>query len=341
MAIILDARSLCKAFGAVVAASEVSAAIEKDSVVGLIGTNGAGKTTFINIVTGYLKPARGSIAYEGRDITRLPPRDITRLGICRSFQIPQLYGSLSVFENMMIGIGIVLRNAGLAGCFSRRAALVPGYGEPAEAVAERILGRFGLLEYRERNAQVLPGGARKLLDIALAMVARPRLLLLDEPTSGVSAQEKFGIMQMVLDAVRAEGTTVLFVEHDMEVVSGFAQRVLAFYDGRIIADATPEVALADPEVRRHVVGRLKAAQAGATRLERGDQRGADPPRRIALRARSSHDRPDRPQWRRQDDAHEDGDGPPQAGRGRRAIRRPRSPRRADARARAPGHRLHA
>jgi branched-chain amino acid transport system ATP-binding protein len=254
MAIILDARSLCKTFGAVVAASEVSAAIEKDSIVGLIGTNGAGKTTFINIVTGYIKPDRGSIAYQGRDITRLPPREITRLGICRSFQIPQLYGSLSVFDNMMVGLGIVLRNAGLAGYFARGMAPVPGYGRPAEEVAEHLLGKFGLLDDRGRNAQVLPGGARKLLDIALAMVARPRVLLLDEPTSGVSAQEKFGIMQMVLDAVRAEGTTVLFVEHDMEVVSRFAQRVLAFYDGRIIADAPPQAALADPQVRRYVVG---------------------------------------------------------------------------------------
>jgi branched-chain amino acid transport system ATP-binding protein len=254
MAVILDARNLCKTFGAVTAASEVNAAIEKDSVVGLIGTNGAGKTTFINIVTGYIKPDRGSIAYEGRDITRLPPREITRLGICRSFQIPQLYGSLSVFDNMMVGLGIVLRNAGLAGYFSRGAAPVPGYGRPAEEVAERILGRFGLLDYRDRNAQVLPGGARKLLDIALAMVARPRILLLDEPTSGVSAQEKFGIMRMVLEAVRAEGATVLFVEHDMEVVSRFAQRVLAFYDGRIIVDAPPQAALADPQVKRYVVG---------------------------------------------------------------------------------------
>src|SRR4030095_7976793 len=99
MAVILDAKSLCKAFGAVTAASEVSAAIEKDSVVGLIGTNGAGKTTFINMITGYIKPDQGAVEYEGRDITRLPPRDITRLGICRSFQIPQLYPSLTVYEN--------------------------------------------------------------------------------------------------------------------------------------------------------------------------------------------------------------------------------------------------
>jgi len=258
MSVILDAQGLCKTFGAVTAASEVSAAIEKDSVVGLIGTNGAGKTTFINIVTGYIKPDRGSIAYEGRDITRLPPRAITRLGICRSFQIPQLYGSLTAFDNMMVGIGIVLRNAGLAGYFSRGAAPVPGYGRPAEEVAEHLLGRFGLLEERDRNAQVLPGGARKLLDIALAMVAKPRVLLLDEPTSGVSSQEKFGMMQMVLDAVRAEGVTVLFVEHDMEVVSRFAQRVLAFYDGRIIADAAPQAALAHPEVKRYVVGQRDA-----------------------------------------------------------------------------------
>jgi branched-chain amino acid transport system ATP-binding protein len=262
MSVILDARGLNKTFGAVTAAREVSAAIEKDSVVGLIGTNGAGKTTFINMITGFLKPDSGSIEYEGRDITRLPPRAITRLGISRSFQIPQLYSSLSVFENMMIGLGIVLENAGLAGYFSSgriwQTRPVPGFGKPAEEVAEHLLARFGLADYRARNAQVLPGGVRKLLDIALTMVAKPRVLLLDEPTSGVSAEEKFGIMQMVLDAVRAEGATVLFVEHDMEVVSRFAQRVLAFYDGRIIADAPPAVALQDPEVKRHVVGRARA-----------------------------------------------------------------------------------
>src|SRR5512144_1506573 len=124
MAVILHARGLTKNFGAVTAANDVSAAVEKDSVVGLIGTNGAGKTTFINMITGYLKPDRGAIEFEGRDITRLPPRAITRLGICRSFQIPQLYSSLTVYENMMVGLGVVLRNAGLGGYFTRRAPLV-------------------------------------------------------------------------------------------------------------------------------------------------------------------------------------------------------------------------
>src|SRR5437868_10214521 len=150
MAIVLQASGLCKAFGAVTAASEVSAAIEKDTVVGLIGTNGAGKTTFINMITGYLKPERGAIEYEGRDITALAPREITRLGICRSFQIPQLYGSLTVWENMMIGIGIVLANAGHGGFFSRGDALVPGHGRPAAQVAEHILGRLALADYRNR-----------------------------------------------------------------------------------------------------------------------------------------------------------------------------------------------
>src|SRR3954462_9005006 len=218
MAVILDARNLEKRFGAVTAAKSVNAAIEADSVVGLIGTNGAGKTTFINMITGYLKPDSGTIHFDGNDITKLAPRDITRLGICRSFQIPQLYSSLTVFEHMMMGLGVVLGNAGLGGFFSRGRPLVPGHDAPAEQVAERTLDRFGLADYRDRNAQVLPGGVRKLLDIALTMVAKPRVLLLDEPTSGVSAEEKFGIMQMVLDAVRAEGATVLFVEHDMEVV---------------------------------------------------------------------------------------------------------------------------
>ncbi|HLQ02382.1 MAG TPA: ATP-binding cassette domain-containing protein [Burkholderiales bacterium] len=256
MAVILDARGVNKSFGAVTAAAEINAAIEADSVVGLIGTNGAGKTTFINMITGYLKPDSGSIHYEGRDITALAPRQITRLGILRSFQVPQLYSSLNVRENMLIALGIMLHNAGRGGFFSRSRARpnVPGHDAPAEEVAERILERFGLAEYREKNAQVLPGGVRKLLDIALTLAAKPRVLLLDEPTSGVSAEEKFAIMEMVMKTMKAEGVTVIFVEHDMEVVSRFAERVLAFYDGRIIADAPPEVALGDPDVRRYVVG---------------------------------------------------------------------------------------
>jgi len=144
MAVILHARGLNKSFGAVTAASNVDVRVEKDSIVGLIGANGAGKTTFINLITGYLKPDTGAILFEERDITRLPPREITRLGICRSFQMPQLYSSLSVYQNMMVGLGVVLRNAGRGGYFSRGRPQVPGYDAPAEEVADRILDRFGL-----------------------------------------------------------------------------------------------------------------------------------------------------------------------------------------------------
>src|SRR5688572_9697292 len=158
MAAVLEARGLNKSFGAVTAASDINVAIEQDSVVGLIGSNGAGKTTFINLVTGYLKPTSGSIIFDGRDITPLSPRQITRLGICRSFQIPQLFASLTVYENLMTGVGVVFSGGGWSDAS-------PLEGTPERAV-ETMLERFGLTAYRDKKANVLPEGVRKLLDIA-------------------------------------------------------------------------------------------------------------------------------------------------------------------------------
>jgi branched-chain amino acid transport system ATP-binding protein len=247
MAVILDARGLNKTFGAVTAAADINVAVEQDSVVGLIGSNGAGKTTFINMVTGYLKPSSGSIHFDGRDITPLEPRQITRLGICRSFQIPQLFNSMTVHENLLVGVGIVVQaGEGLGGGGQR-------YADPSRAV-DAMLEQFNLGAYRDRQAALLPEGTRKLLDIAMAMVVRPRILLLDEPTSGVSADEKFSLMDMVMQAVRENKVTVLFVEHDMEIVGRYTHRVLAFYEGRIIADGEPAKVLDDVEVRRYVIG---------------------------------------------------------------------------------------
>jgi len=244
---ILETERLTKTFGAVTAAADLSVRIANDTVVGLIGGNGAGKTTFINLVTGYLKPTAGRIRFDGRDITGLEPRQITRLGICRSFQIPQIFDSLSAYENLLVGLGIV--------SLGRKAFAGSALGDRApEAVAEEMLHRFRLDDHRDRPAGVLPEGVRKLLDIAMALAVKPRLLLLDEPTSGVSADEKFALMDLVLGAIRAEKVTVLFVEHDMEIVRRYTERVLAFYDGRIIADGKPEVVLGDPEVRRLVAG---------------------------------------------------------------------------------------
>jgi len=253
---VLDVQRLSKRFGAVSAAQDISVQIAGDSVVGLIGANGAGKTSFVNMITGFVKPDAGRIRFGGRDITGLAPRAITRLGICRSFQIPQLYGSMTVFENVLVGLGVLLRNAGRGGFLSREAVVVPGHGGSADEAAERVLAAFGLLPYRRERADALSGGVRKLLDIALAMVAKPRILLLDEPTSGVSAMEKFQVMEMIIQAAKGEGATVLFIEHDMELVERCAERVLAFYDGRVIADGPPGTVLSDEEVRRLVTGAL-------------------------------------------------------------------------------------
>ncbi len=263
MAALLEAKNLRKQFGAVTAAGDITVAIERGSVTGLIGSNGAGKTTFVNMITGYLKPDSGTIEFAGRDITALTPRVITRLGIARSFQIPQLYDSLSVHENLLAAIGVAGRNGqlgpGAQAPHSASSAQAPSsssrFGkEQEQQVAGQLLEQFRLEDYREREARVLPQGVRKALDIALSMVARPQVLLLDEPTSGVSADEKFSIMDMIMGALSAQGVTTLFVEHDMEVVARYAQRVLAFYDGRIIADGPPQQVLQDVDVRRYVVG---------------------------------------------------------------------------------------
>ncbi len=255
MSAILEATGLTKTFGAVTAAKDITVAIEPDTVVGLIGGNGAGKTTFLNLVTGYLKPTAGTVRFQGKDITGMAPRRITRLGICRSFQIPQVFDSLTAYENLLVGLGIV--------ALGRRAFVGSNLGRARpETVAEEMLERFHLRAYRDEPASVLPEGVRKLLDIAMALAVKPAILLLDEPTSGVSADEKFALMDLVLGAIRADKVTVLFVEHDMDIVRRYTQRILAFYDGRVIADGASAAVLSEPEVRRLVVGEPAAEEGG-------------------------------------------------------------------------------
>jgi branched-chain amino acid transport system ATP-binding protein len=253
---ILETRKLTKTFGAVTAANALDVTVDAGTVVGLIGGNGAGKTTFINLVTGYLKPTSGTVHFDGKEITGVAPRRITRLGLCRSFQIPQVFDSLTAYENLLVGLGVV--------ALGRRAFVGSALGDrrPDEA-AEEMLHRFRLDRYRDETAATLPEGVRKLLDIAMALAVKPRILLLDEPTSGVSADEKFALMDLVLEAIRADGVTVLFVEHDMEVVRRYVGRVLAFYEGRIIADGPPAEVLVHPEVRRLVVGEANHGEEAA------------------------------------------------------------------------------
>ncbi len=253
---LLRAQGVEKHFGAVVAASGIDIAIGIGERVSLIGSNGAGKTTFVNMITGYLKPDAGSIVLAGRDITRLAPRQITRLGVARSFQIPQLCAELSVLDNMLVATA----------CQSERLSFwQPARRSDAVARADALLERFRLAEHRMRRVAELPGGVRKLLDIAMAMTGQPQLLLLDEPTSGVSAEEKFPMMDTIMTALGSAPLTVLFVEHDMDIVQRHASRVVAFYSGRIIADGTPAQALATDDVRRYVTGSLREEATHAAR----------------------------------------------------------------------------
>ena len=243
---VLSVRGLDKRFGAVVAADALTLDIPAGQKVSLIGANGAGKTTFVNMVTGYLKPDSGSIVLDGTDIGRRSPRSVARLGISRSFQIPQLFIELTAAENLAVAFSGINTQAlsfhSLADAHSRRDK------------ALELLGRFGLADLADRPISELAGGVRKLIDIAMALVRRPKLLLLDEPTSRVSAEEKFATMDRVIHAVAPDAATIVFVEHDMEIVSRYAERVVAFYQGRILADGAPAAVLSDQEVRRYVTG---------------------------------------------------------------------------------------
>jgi branched-chain amino acid transport system ATP-binding protein len=243
---VIAVRDLQKRFGAVVAADSISVDLRPGETVGIIGANGAGKTTFVNMVTGYLTPDSGTISFRGQDITLLTPRAVTRLGIRRSFQVAQLFPNISVLDNALVALA------------STEYRVLPIFNPLRTSArideAHALLAHLGLDDRADQFTTELPQGQRKLLDIALAMAGRSDVLLLDEPTSGISAEEKFPMMDLIIDAAGGGNATILFVEHDMEIVERYAARVLAFYDGRIIADGSPHSVLADADVRRYVVG---------------------------------------------------------------------------------------
>lgn len=243
---VLSVRGLEKRFGAVVAADNITIDIPAGQKVSLIGANGAGKTTFVNMVTGYTKPNSGQIDLDGSPIGKRSPRDVAKLGISRSFQIPQLFIELTAAENLTIAV-----SSAAGGPLS---AIAPAEADGRREQALALLDRFGLAAHANRPVSELAGGIRKLVDIAMALARRPKLLLLDEPTSGVSAEEKFATMDRVIHAVSGGAATIVFVEHDMDIVSKYADRVVAFYNGRILADGVPDQVLKDAEVRRYVTG---------------------------------------------------------------------------------------
>lgn len=242
------AEAVNKKFAAITAAKDINIAVPTGSIWSLIGSNGAGKTTFVNMVTGYIKPDSGRILFDGRDITGLEPRTISSMGVCRSFQIPQLCTELSVLENMLIALSI--RGTKPPSFFSSADSAVNAESAMSE------LEKFKLADLRDNRISEISSGSRKLLDIAMAIAGQPKVVLLDEPTSGVASEEKFPIMDLVMQVLADENVTTLFIEHDMDIVTRYSQQVVAFYDGEVIANDTPDDALANELVQRYVTGTI-------------------------------------------------------------------------------------
>lgn len=242
---ILEARDLELRFGGVQAASGASLKVRANERIAIIGPNGAGKTTFINLCTGYLKPQSGRVIFAGQDVTALSPRAITRRGIGRSFQIPQLFTDNTVMENLLLAL------SAREGTWSPLQRLDR---HPRRDQMAALLDSVGLRETAERPVRELPEGMRKLIDIAVALALDPKLIFMDEPTSGVSSHEKFQVMDTLTRALDARATTAIFVEHDMDVVARYAGRVAVWSGGRIALEGTPEEILNHPEVRETVIG---------------------------------------------------------------------------------------
>ena len=250
---LLETRDLTVRFGAVVAVDHLSLKIHKGEVVGLIGTNGAGKTTFLNMVTGYLKPSHGSILLGGTSVGSTNPRKMVASGVARSFQVPQLFPEMTVLEHIITSLALAGQR--------EQSLLRPMLTGLRVDEAMALLRRFGLQDIAGRAVSLVPQGQRKLIDIAMALSLRPKLLFLDEPTSGVSSAEKVPLMEVVFEAIRANGVTVLFVEHDMEIVTRYVTRLMAFRDGKLIADGLPADVMKDAQVASAVL-RQRRAPAG-------------------------------------------------------------------------------
>ena len=244
-AALLETKGLSLAFGGVVAADAIDFQLHQGERLAVVGQNGAGKTTFINICTGHLKPNSGTVLFAGHDITGHSSRSITRRGIGRSFQLPQIFAEHTVRECLMLAASSVQ---------PRR-----GFWRPIEEAvdANEVDATLALLQLDTRAHDLsgaLPEGQRKLLDVAMALVLQPQLMIMDEPTSGVSTDEKHELMRVLMRALDERRITSIFVEHDIDIVRRYATRLCAWIAGRIAADGPPEQVLTDAVVIRNVIG---------------------------------------------------------------------------------------
>jgi branched-chain amino acid transport system ATP-binding protein len=245
--ILLRTIDLRKQFGETRACDGVDFIVNKGEFLSLVGSNGAGKTSLVNLISAQLTPDSGRILFEDKDITSTTVHERIRAGIARSFQIVNLFDGLSVFDNVALSI------------FSRdgKAVKMASLAEHDREVHEEsfdVLGQFGLRDKSRVLAGGLAQGERKLLDVAVAYALRPKLLFLDEPTSGVSTRDKTQIMDTVSSVVRAGTVTAVVIEHDMDVVFRYSDRIVMMHEGRFLADGTPDEIRANNEVASILLG---------------------------------------------------------------------------------------
>jgi neutral amino acid transport system ATP-binding protein len=243
---ILQTEELTKHFGGIFAVDRASLSVREGSITALIGPNGAGKTTFFNVVTGFYRPDGGAATFQGRPILGRPPHRIARLGMVRTFQITKALARMPVIDNMLLAapdqpgerlLGLLLR----PGASRRREREIRDR-------AMELLAVFNLERLADEYAGTLSGGQRKLLELARALMTRPRLLLLDEPMAGINPTLGRRLLDHMQRLRAEEGVTFLFIEHDMEVVMNHSDRVIVMAEGRVIADGTPDEVRADQSV---------------------------------------------------------------------------------------------
>jgi branched-chain amino acid transport system ATP-binding protein len=245
--ILLQTIDLRKQFGETKACDGVNFVVNKGEFLSLVGSNGAGKTSLVNLISAQLTPDSGRILFEDKDITFAPVHERIKAGIARSFQIVNLFDGLSVFDNVALSI------------FSRegkavKMAALADHDQEVRNEGFDVLGQFGLKDKSRVLAGGLAQGERKLLDVAVAYALRPKLLFLDEPTSGVSTRDKSQIMDTVSSVVRAGTITAVVIEHDMDVVFRYSDRIVMMHEGRFLADGSPEEIKANPEVASILLG---------------------------------------------------------------------------------------
>jgi len=247
VSLLLETRKLLKRFGEFRAVDHVDFRVQEGEVLALIGSNGAGKTTLVNLISGLLRADEGQIIFRGEDVTRQTVHERIGAGIARSFQLVNLFDQLSALDN--VALSIFSRQRKTRKLFSLAEADRPVWQEAMD-----ILHVFRM----ETKARVLAGGLsqgeRKLLDVAIAYALKPKLLFLDEPTSGVSTREKAPIMNTISAVVRSEGISAAIIEHDMDVVFSYSDRIVAMHQGAILADGTPDQIRRDERVLTTLIG---------------------------------------------------------------------------------------